>query len=117
MHPHPVTHSSQARSVTEEWPQLSDPQTRDVAWAWVKDHYDAILARLPQHHGGIQLVGAGRSYCDEGHAKDIESFFGPKVEKIEGGPRVLAQTLEDVKLCAAKRVAQEKSARELFGGR
>ena len=29
MHPHPVTHSSHARSVSEEWPQLSDPDETD----------------------------------------------------------------------------------------
>ena len=29
MHPHPVTHSSHARSVSEESPQLSDPDDTD----------------------------------------------------------------------------------------
>jgi alanyl aminopeptidase len=97
--------------------QLSRPETRETAWAWMKEHYDAILARLPRHHGGVQLVGSGRSFCDEAHAKDVEAFFGPKSDAIEGGPRVLASTLEDVRLCVASRAAQEKSARELFGGK
>ncbi|HEY8040412.1 MAG TPA: M1 family metallopeptidase [Polyangiaceae bacterium] len=94
--------------------QLGEMETREVAWAWLKEHYDAILARLPRHHGGVALVSFGRFACDEAHARDVEAFFTPKIESIEGGPRTLASTLEDVRLCAAKRQAQEPSARELF---
>jgi len=97
--------------------QLSQPDMRDTAWAWVKEHYDAILTRLPKHHGGVQLVSTGRYFCDEARARDVESFFAPKIESIEGGPRALAQTLEDVRLCVAKRSAQEASGRELFAGK
>jgi alanyl aminopeptidase len=94
--------------------QLSVPETREGAWAWMKEHYDAVLARLPRHHAGVGLVSAGRFFCDEAHARDVEAFFGPKVDGIEGGPRVLAETLENVRLCVARRAAQEKSAREFF---
>ena len=98
------------------WAQLSQPDMRDTAWAWVEEHYDAILTRLPKHHGGVQLISTGRAYCDEVHARDVEAFFTPKVESIEGGPRALAQALEDVRLCAARRSAQEASGREVFAG-
>jgi alanyl aminopeptidase len=55
-------------------------------------------------------------FCDEQHAKDAEAFFTPaRMAQIDGGPRVLAGTLEDIRLCAAKRKAQEPSARDLFG--
>jgi alanyl aminopeptidase len=101
--------------LTPLWAQLSHPDTRDAAWAWTKEHYDAILARLPRHHGGVQLVGVGSRFCDEAHARDVEAFFGPKIDGIEGGPRSLASTLEEIHLCVARRAAQEKSARELFG--
>jgi alanyl aminopeptidase len=93
---------------------LGDPARRDAAWAWMKEHYDAILERLPRHHGGVALVGAGGVYCDEEHAKELESFFQPKIDTIEGGPRVLASTLEDMHLCVARRRAQEPSARAFF---
>jgi alanyl aminopeptidase len=101
--------------LTPLYAQISRPETREAAWTWLKEHYDAILTRLPRHHGGVQLVGAGRQFCDEARARDVEAFFGPKIEAIEGGPRALASTLEDVRLCSALRAAQEKSARELFG--
>ena len=97
--------------------QLERAETRDLAWAWLKDHYDAILARLPRHHAGVQLVGAGRAYCDEDHARDVEAFFGPKAPGIEGGPRALSSTLEEMRLCAARRGAHLASARDFFAKR
>jgi alanyl aminopeptidase len=103
--------------LTPLWAQLSQPDLRDVAWTWVKQHYDAILTRLPKHHGGVQLVSTGRAYCDEARAREVEAFFTPRIASIEGGPRALAQALEEVRLCAAKRGAQEASARELFAGK
>jgi alanyl aminopeptidase len=97
--------------------QLDRPDTREAAWAWLKDHYDAILARMPRHHAGVQLVGAGGRFCDADHAKDFESFFTPKIASIDGGPRALAETLEGVQLCVARRTASEQSARDFFRSR
>ena len=96
--------------------QLSNPATTDIAWTWVKDHYDAILARLPKHFGGA-LVGVGRAFCDDAHASDLEAFFGPKVQSLGGGPRALASTLEEIHLCVARRKAYEPSAKTLFSGK
>jgi len=94
--------------------QLAAVETREATWAWIKDHYDDIRARLPQHRGSLGLVGMGRVFCDEAHAADVEAFFTPKIDSIDGGPRTLAGTLEDIRLCAARRKAQEKSARDFF---
>jgi alanyl aminopeptidase len=93
---------------------LGDPERRDATWEWMKENYDAIRARLPMHHGGVALVGAGGVYCDEAHARDIDAFFKTRIADIEGGPRVLASTLEGVRLCVAKRKAQEEGARSFF---
>jgi alanyl aminopeptidase len=93
---------------------LGDPERRDASWEWMNAHYDAVRARLPMHHGGVGLVAAGGVYCDEDHARDIETFFKTRIEDIEGGPRVLASTLEGVRLCVAMRKAQEEGARAFF---
>ncbi len=94
--------------------QLSSPETRDAAWAWMKEHYDAVVARVPKHYGGGALIGSGRAYCDDAHVADVEAFFGPKAEGIEGGPRQLASTLEEMRLCVARRRAYESSAKTIF---
>ena len=97
--------------ITPLFAQLTSNETRETAWAWMKEHYDAIVARLPKHSG---LIGTGRVFCDDAHAAEIESFFGPKAAGIEGGPRQLASTLEEVRLCVARRKAYEASAKTLF---
>jgi alanyl aminopeptidase len=95
--------------------QLSRPETRDAAWAWLKENVDAVLARMPRHHGGSGLVHwAVGAFCDEGHAREAEALFAPKVDAIDGGPRTLAASLEDVRLCVARRNAHEASARAFF---
>jgi alanyl aminopeptidase len=94
--------------------QMGSAETRDTAWAWLKEHLDAVLARLARRQG-VALIGmAGRAFCDDGLARDVEAFFGPKVAHMEGGPRVLATAVEEAHLCAARRTRQEESAREFF---
>jgi alanyl aminopeptidase len=79
---------------------------------------DKLLAAVPKHHGQTQLIEMGSTFCDEAHARDIEAFFTPaRIAGIDGAPRVLDNTLEDVRLCAAKRKVQEPSAREFFTGK
>ena len=94
--------------------QLDSPLTRDVAWQWITSHYDALVARISAHHGGARLIGAAGYFCDEARATEIEAFFAKKVDGIEGGPRVLAGTLESIRLCVARRKAHEESARAVF---
>ncbi len=96
--------------------QLGAPETRDAAWTWMKAHWDALFARVSTlEFGGLRLsLGVAGSFCDEAHATDIEAFFKDRVRTLEGGPRALASGLEDIRLCAASRAANEANARELF---
>jgi len=96
------------------WVGVSEPDTRESTWTWMKAHFDAVAARLPTH-GATQLIAMGGQFCDEAHARDVEAFFAKRAGTVEGGPRVLAETLESVRLCVARRTAQEPGAREFFG--
>ncbi len=109
----PVLRTTEATSPV--WSLLSQHETRDATWQWVKDNFDRLLTTVPQHHGRTQLISMGGEFCDEAHAQDLEAFFTPaRVAHIDGGPRVLASTIEDMRLCAAKRKLQEPSARTFF---
>jgi hypothetical protein len=44
--------------------------------------------------------------CDDDRKAEAEKFFRPKIEKLDGGPRVLAQALEQLSLCSAAKKAQ-----------
>jgi cytosol alanyl aminopeptidase len=97
------------------WSKLGENETREETWAWVKANFDKLLAALPTHFGQTQVIEMGGVFCDDAHAKDVEAFFtADRIAAIEGAPRVLASTLEDIRLCAAKRSKQEPSAREFF---
>ncbi len=97
------------------WTLLGREETREATWQWVKANFDRLLATVPKHHGQTQLISMGGVFCDDAHAAEVEAFFTPdRIAKIEGAPRVLASTLEEVRLCAAKRKAQEPSARAFF---
>ena len=95
--------------------QLGDPETREATWAWLKEHWDALLERAKGNmFGGGHTLEAIAVFCDQAHAEDAASFFGERAQKIDGGPRALASALEEVNLCIAKRAAQEADARSYF---
>ena len=95
------------------WQQLGDPRTRDAAWAWVSAHIDEVIAKVSAARGGF-LPYLGGSYCDEKHLAEVDALFAPRVGKLDGGPRILSSVEESMKLCIARRAAQEKSTREFF---
>jgi alanyl aminopeptidase len=87
----------------------------DVVWGFFKEHYDAMLAKVPREIvGNAPSVGGG--FCDPAHRKDLADFFQDRVGKLPGGPRTLAQTLETIDLCIALRDTQEGGVREFLSG-
>jgi alanyl aminopeptidase len=66
---------------------LGDPKTRQAPFQLVKQNYDRIVAKLPQ------MVGT-----------DLSAYLPLSAT---GGPRMLAQALERISLCSARREAQQ----------
>jgi alanyl aminopeptidase len=93
--------------------QAQDVRTRDAAWSWFQKNYDAVAARMPEEGRG-HLARVFSSYCSEDRAQELTAFFGPKKDKTPGMERALAQALESVRLCAAKKAAHEESAKKMF---
>ncbi len=82
-----------------------EPRTRELAYEFVKTHFDEISNKLPEMYRpymAFTFVGL----CDDAKKPDIEAFFRPRIEKLDGGPRIMAQALESMSLCAAQRKAQ-----------
>jgi len=93
-------------AMTIYWGTFADRKSRELAFAWIQKSYDALVARLPGDQGAY-LPYAGAQYCDAEHRAEVEAFFAQRVDKFEGGPRVLAQVLEGIDLCIASRSRQE----------
>ncbi|MGA2171321.1 MAG: ERAP1-like C-terminal domain-containing protein, partial [Terracidiphilus sp.] len=88
-------------------------QTRDLDYDFVKQNWDAIIAKLPTDSGAYLPYVAG-GYCDAEHRRDVENFFTGRSTKYTGGPRILKQVLEGIDLCIAYKNAQEASVTEFL---
>jgi cytosol alanyl aminopeptidase len=95
-------------SLTLVFGAASDRRTRQAAYEFVKEHNDAIVARLPRDFG-VRLAGIGGAFCDPEHRADLEAFYRERAARAPGGPRMLAQTLERMDLCIAMRAAHQSS--------
>ena len=80
--------------------QMEYPELRASTWQWIRDEYDALAERLGRYYMG-ELPNITGYFCDEAHAAEVEAFFAPLVDGLEGGPRNLAGALEEIRLCAA----------------
>ena len=65
-------------------------ETRDYGYDFVKQNWDALVAKLPTDTGSFMPYVAG-GYCDAAHRQDVQSFFTGRSTKYTGGPRTLAQ--------------------------
>jgi cytosol alanyl aminopeptidase len=89
------------------------PKTRDVAYDFVKQNWDTLIAKLPTDFGAF-LPDVAEGYCDEVHRQDAAGFFEGRSTKYSGGPRNLAQILERIDLCVAFKKAQQPSVTEFL---
>jgi alanyl aminopeptidase len=92
----------------------TNPANRQLAWDFVKQHYEALIAPLPWR-AGASLINVAGHFCDAEHRKDAETFFADRAQKSPGGPRVVAQVLEGMSLCIAQRPAREKNVSAFLG--
>jgi len=88
-------------------PLLGSLATRDAAWSWLEAHFDALMPLLPDRFGG-RLPGMF-GICDPQRIAELRAFFTPRVDRLTGGPRNLAQALESAEQCAALAEAQRAS--------
>ncbi len=91
----------------------SFPDTREIGYEFVKQNWDALVAKLPTDFGAF-LPYAAVGFCDSQHRADAEAFFRDRVTKVVGAPRILAQVLESISLCAANKEANEPSVVEFL---
>ena len=96
--------------------QLSMPETRADAWAFMQAHFDEIFARVATTRAGYAPWYVS-GFCSEAQAAEVESFFAERIEALPGGPRNLAGALEAIRLCAARAEAQRESANAFLAAR
>jgi hypothetical protein len=75
---------------------------RTVLYAWEKENWDKLRARLPGSLGR-GLVGLAGAMCSSGDRDDARAFFVSGTQGMEGVKRLLDEALETAGLCAALR--------------
>lgn len=83
-------------------PQISNPAVQDDLWQWTQHNIDAIKNRFPTWAQG-RLPAVGSGFCSADKRDELKAFFEPIVESLSGGPRYLAQTIESIDQCIAKK--------------
>jgi len=84
------------------------PKTRYPAYDFVKQNWDTLVTKLPTERVSSMPLAA-EDFCDDQHRHDAANFFEGRSTKYPGGPRELAQTLEQIDLCVAYKKAQQPS--------
>ncbi len=93
-------------AVTLLWGGHDDPACHQRAYDFFKQHYEALMARLPPEFGiYMPLIASG--FSDEAHRADVQAFFKDRVAKYPGAARNLAQTLEGIRIQEARVAAQQ----------
>jgi alanyl aminopeptidase len=91
------------------WALASQRETRRAAFDFLKSHYDALVARLPRGEFSppAYFPWIATGLCAADTHQEMEGFFKERSASVGGGPRVLAQALEDVDQCVARKQAQQ----------
>ena len=90
------------------WTLSEDPRHGRKAYEFMKRNFDALVARLPRD-AAAQFPHWGERLCDQAAHDDMEAFFRERIGKFTGGPRILAQALENISLCVAFKDRQQAS--------
>ena len=93
-----------------------EPSTRDLAFNFMKAHFDDIAAKRPTGGGfdaGSIFPQVGATYCSSEQKNQLQSFFNSRVDKFTGAPRALSQVLESIDDCIALK-ADEQASVEAF---
>jgi alanyl aminopeptidase len=95
--------------------QTAERETRPTAYAWLIEHFDAVVARLGKDNAGA-LPHLSQGACSADRVAQVRDFFAPRVESLVGGPRALQQSLERIELCTAFAAASKASAASYLAG-
>ena len=79
---------------------LVDDANRPAAFAFVRSHFDALVAKLPEDTPNRLITEAGR-LCTPADRSAFESFFKDRAARFNGGAWRYRQALEHIELCLA----------------
>ena len=91
---------------------LNNPATRDQAWKFIQDHWDAVHALLTPEMGGA-LVGSTSGFCSAQARDDVQQFFA--AHKVASADRAVKHSVERINGCIEFRNLQEGNLKTWLG--
>ena len=86
--------------------QMGSSLTRDVTWNWVKENYAGFVSNIPAQWPR-RTPGLASSFCDGNGIEELKALFAKVGDLAPGHERALAQTQENIALCAGLKEAQQ----------
>lgn len=102
----PTVQSGEVTAVL--WAAARFPETRAGARLWLRAHLNAVSARIPPGEQRFLAMTEMIGTCSGAEADAAEAFWGPRFKDVEGGPRMLAQSVEFARVCSALRAHYAK---------
>jgi alanyl aminopeptidase len=93
------------------------PETQKIPFEFIKSNYEEIVKRAPAGGGsdfGAALPSVASGFCDADSEKEFVDFFQERAKKAMGGPRNYTQVLEGIRLCEARKSAEEADVAAFF---
>ena len=73
--------------------------TRDMGYAWIKEHFDQLAANMRDDEVSGSIAGVVGGFCQQEKRDDAAAFFGPRAARHRGAELALTNALEKVDLC------------------
>ena len=96
--------------------QMARTATTELTYAWIVEKQAEIMETIPASFRSRVVPSLGRAFCSFDRANEWEAFVMSNAEKIPGYERTLAQSLENVRLCAALKEAKSGELLTEFAG-
>ena len=93
--------------------ELSRSATRELAWNWVKAHWDQVKAQLTTASGG-SLISATGTFCSVEKRDEVKEFFAS--HPVEASDRSLAKAVDSINDCVRLRATQEGNLKSWLAG-
>lgn len=93
--------------------QAARQSQRRAVFDWFKANDEAFMAHIGRF-GYRWLPRLGAGFCTTKEHDELEAFFTPMLDRMEGAKRTLAEALEDIDLCVALTNAKRDEAGRYF---
>jgi aminopeptidase N len=89
---------------------LRQPWSRQAAWAFIKEQWPALTAKLGVFQGIPNIITGVSALCSSTDAADVRAFF--ERNRVEAADRSVEQAVDDIESCARLDAGQSQALAE-----